>query len=48
MTPSEIDRIEARLDRLEELVNTLMRLVYVGIGLAVGGGALQISQLVGM
>ena len=41
MTPDEIARIEYRLDKLE-------RLVYLGLGLALGSGVLQLSQVVGL
>ena len=41
MTADEIVRLEARLDRVE-------RLLYLAIGIALGTGALQITQLVGI
>lgn len=41
MTPDEIARIEARLDRLE-------RLVYLTVGVGLGTGMLTLSQVVGI
>jgi hypothetical protein len=40
MTPDEITRLEARITRLE-------RLMYLVLGVALGSGVLQLSQVVG-
>ena len=41
MTPDEIARIEARLDKLE-------RLVYLTLGVGLGTGVISLSSLVGV
>lgn len=53
MTPDEISAIMERLDKLEETVKectkndaAFWRMLYILLGVALGSGALQLSQVV--
>lgn len=48
MTPDEISAILARLDRNDQDHDKIYRMLYLIIGIALGSGALTLSQVVGI